>query len=785
MALSTPMSPGATGPQVLELQKFLNSKGFNVAVRGPGSHGQETDYFGPATEAALLHYQKAHGLPTHGSVDLATLEHVNTPDGQGGPGSSTQTNPASGAATTGGAAYNVTDPTSIPHFSGPYALIRISGEGSTPNSLFLVDTQDKQIFPFADQAAVQAAYPGLSQDEIDAHTTMVPAAIFNTGNGLSGYQLFTDAGHSIQDNGVLPDAPASDAALSDNYGQQTNPQAVNAATTALDGFSNLLESGAAGTTLGGDIVKNVMSNPTMVATYVNALAYGGYTLQDVYQDMLKTQNMNGGDGSLSGINVISPSVPASTYKASPAYQGVKTNADLNVSPTIAGLDSSVLSLPVLQIPQSAFQTVSPLTDPNSPQFQAAMEQYKSAAYESSLAMAQADNQVAHTQAEQQWKSFQSEIQARLGITLSDNAVQAWNQLNNFQQQAGQNNLGGSGIAQQQIDSYLKQQMGVNQSMRSYYQTYEDQEKQAYYQAYASPQEIQDLIAQDKASGLPQDQWKSVQWGLAPSSEVQSYLSLANLQKMYPTATTAELQGIINQYVDPNGNYYSQLYGKYAANADKYSNSGGTAADYAGWQQQQVEQASENKAQNADDALPGQSTNQFVQPTGGNAVNSGKAQPTTSTNMTSAAASALTQGNPFGTNPAGSTSATTPQTSTPTSQTSTPVTPTKTTSTETNPNPTYTGSVPVSTISAPANNSASLSVGPSTAYPSLSGSSNASAISGASLNNNSTPATQAPTNNPYITANQKQTSSAPQVTSGSGTGLGGVVSSVGNFFKNLF
>jgi spore germination protein YaaH len=53
---------GARNASVKDLQKFLNQKGFVVATTGGGSVGNETTYFGPATRAALIKYQKARSI---------------------------------------------------------------------------------------------------------------------------------------------------------------------------------------------------------------------------------------------------------------------------------------------------------------------------------------------------------------------------------------------------------------------------------------------------------------------------------------------------------------------------------------------------------------------------------------------------------------------------------------------------------------------------------------------------------------------------------------------------
>ncbi len=50
---------GTISEDVRTLQKFLNSKGFTVSKIGAGSLGKETNKFGPATQAALMSFQKA------------------------------------------------------------------------------------------------------------------------------------------------------------------------------------------------------------------------------------------------------------------------------------------------------------------------------------------------------------------------------------------------------------------------------------------------------------------------------------------------------------------------------------------------------------------------------------------------------------------------------------------------------------------------------------------------------------------------------------------------------
>ena len=63
---------GDRGGEVMNIQKFLNANGFTVATAGPGSMGQETSYFGPATKAAVIAFQNAYAAEVLAPVGLST-----------------------------------------------------------------------------------------------------------------------------------------------------------------------------------------------------------------------------------------------------------------------------------------------------------------------------------------------------------------------------------------------------------------------------------------------------------------------------------------------------------------------------------------------------------------------------------------------------------------------------------------------------------------------------------------------------------------------------------------
>lgn len=63
---------GSRGKEVKSLQVFLNNNGFRIATTGPGSPGNETDFFGPATDTAVKRWQKANSLKDDGIVGPIT-----------------------------------------------------------------------------------------------------------------------------------------------------------------------------------------------------------------------------------------------------------------------------------------------------------------------------------------------------------------------------------------------------------------------------------------------------------------------------------------------------------------------------------------------------------------------------------------------------------------------------------------------------------------------------------------------------------------------------------------
>lgn len=111
-SISSTLSVGSRGSQVLALQQFLVSQSY------PGGGAwMETGYFGTATRAAVVDFQQSRGLPQTGAVDAATLSALqNCNTSYTYPGTTSTTYPSPFAQGYGGTQYGTT----YPYTTSPY-----------------------------------------------------------------------------------------------------------------------------------------------------------------------------------------------------------------------------------------------------------------------------------------------------------------------------------------------------------------------------------------------------------------------------------------------------------------------------------------------------------------------------------------------------------------------------------------------------------------------------------------------------------------------------------------
>jgi peptidoglycan hydrolase-like protein with peptidoglycan-binding domain len=92
-AFITNRSVGSTGSDIKQLQIFLNTHSYTVSITGAGSPNHETTFFGSATKAALIKFQKDNNiLPATGDFGPRTRALINSTDNENTSSISTSAN---------------------------------------------------------------------------------------------------------------------------------------------------------------------------------------------------------------------------------------------------------------------------------------------------------------------------------------------------------------------------------------------------------------------------------------------------------------------------------------------------------------------------------------------------------------------------------------------------------------------------------------------------------------------------------------------------------------------
>ena len=192
---NTNLTLGSKGPDVMALQKFLNSNAAtHVSVSGAGSPGMETSFFGPATKAAVAMFQVANGIsPTAGYFGALTRAKVNAME-------STVT--TGGTGTVGTTTYPA-GCTSFNGYSVTTGQLCTSGTGTTPV------VGGSLVFNASTQPANSLA-PG--------NAARVPFTTFTLTN--TGTNVVTVNGVTVQRTGLANDSVFTGVVLVDSNNVQ-------------------------------------------------------------------------------------------------------------------------------------------------------------------------------------------------------------------------------------------------------------------------------------------------------------------------------------------------------------------------------------------------------------------------------------------------------------------------------------------------------------------------------------------------------------------------------------
>ncbi len=501
-------------------------------------------------------------------------------DWQGWPGDTYNwTDPATGKPTTAG----VWTPTLVKaHFPSQYQLIQFTGDPNwaatwDQKTVWLLNNNTKTIQPFLSMDAIKAAYWDNYDQAIKSIAKVDPKET------LSGWYLgdFSLLGNNywIKEDGNIKTPEFWTQDIASRYWQQANEQTTTTGYTALDGYLNMLKS-AGGAGISTDTLNSVLSDPQQMAMYIWAFTYWGYSLNDIYADMKKKDMVNQGNSSYNDISVINPTMKKEDYVNTQKWQEWQQIAALQPPQNIGKVSSSFFNSGITALPDEAFKTLVPALDPNSPEFKDKLSQISDMSHDMLIQQLTAKTEADKAKAQNDYNNFKDYIDKIFGYKLSSDALEWWNQINNLNEQMENQGIAWSGIENQKIDTLLKTERMNDQSNKALKAMYQSQNRDIdYYTKYASPDEIQKMNEEDAASWLDRSQWRSVQWWLAPADPNQ--WSLDALKQKYPGKTDDELQRILSQTVDENGNFRSDLYSNLESNKENIQYGGNLQTQF--WQ----------------------------------------------------------------------------------------------------------------------------------------------------------------------------------------------------------
>jgi len=235
--------------------------------------------------------------------------------------------------------------------------------------------------------------------------------------------------------------------------------------------------------------------------------------------------------------------------------------DTTLDDIIPGLGN----LSISQYKDEAFRTLIPQLNPGTPEYQAAMDAIDSSFYDILKAQMTAQTQQEQQIANTKYTELQDYLKKNLGITISNNAMKGWEQLQGIKNTAGGQGIAGSGMEAESMDDYLRTIRSADAASRSDSAYKSKSEKQTYYLNYATPAEIKALVDSDPATAKA--------WGLVPSDEIRNSMTPAALKEKYPNMTDEEIARNISMVLDENGNYRSDLYQKYMTGSKAGINTG--------------------------------------------------------------------------------------------------------------------------------------------------------------------------------------------------------------------
>lgn len=462
-----------------------------------------------------------------------------------------------------------------------------SGPAST-KTVFLVDPTSKALVPFLNEEAFNNFMSSVGLNNINignaesnGYIKLASPNLLNEGYALSGYKLLQN-NEGIKSDGSYALASSTSTNIGDNvdinsvgqaYGQQKNSEALRVGIKVLDGLltNNALLSANG---ISQEIVNGLSTDAKLF--YINALTYGGYDIPQIYQDLKRRQLVKNGESKYASIKVIDAIQPAKSYYNTTEGQSVLNDNNLKVAGAVGNLSLDTLSgLSIYQLPQEAFDVLVPPFDFTSAEGKALMDSIDTSYYDVMMQQLDATTEQEKAMADYNWNVLRNDLSKKYNIQLSNNALEAWGELQKMGASATDRGIMNTGIEKEIRDKYLQSVRRNNDLLREEKISQEKKDEISYLMKNGTSEQIQQFL-----NGLADPAEKTaLEKYFKPDSETANYFSLSNLKTLFPNADVETLKRYSESLIDSNsGLFRSQLYQKLWEN--KYGAEGVTTAKKA-------------------------------------------------------------------------------------------------------------------------------------------------------------------------------------------------------------
>ncbi len=448
----------------------------------------------------------------------------------------------------------------------PDPLVRFSAE-PTPqdtrndmDTVWLYDRQDKTYRPVNSPQAL-AALTGKSVEDAFKLVNVLPTTVLDTSDWTGKFIQRTDA---IKEDGKIPTTSnfviGTGSTLSsqsiDNYGKQGS---ADADKLGVNFMGLLLTTAKNSGYISQSTFDKYAKDPNLLTRYSNAVTYGEYEPSYILKDIKAKELSDQGNAAYKNFKAFDENLPANQWRNTTEGQKVQSDSGLSIPPSL-NISQDILNNPLFSIPAEAFKTLVSPIDWNSPEFKTEAEKIQASFYDIQMQKSEADTEQKKALADNNWKIFQENLKKKYGIDLSNNARQAWKQLDDMFTGYSSRGLAKSGVFNEAMDKYLGDVRRQDKLTREAKISEQDQQQRNYLLNSGSTKDINDFINGNGDPKLAEENRKKAQeWGLLPSSDMTTWLDKANLKKLYPDMSDAELDVIRGMFVDENGHYKSNLY----------------------------------------------------------------------------------------------------------------------------------------------------------------------------------------------------------------------------------